>query len=172
MITVGILTISDAVSKGQRQDISGANIQRIVAKIGGQTIKRDVVPDERELIAGKLAEWADGGQLELVITTGGTGLSPRDVTPEATLQVLERVVPGLPEAMRARTGEKNIHAMLSRGVAGIRARCLIINLPGNPAGVEESLEAVLPAIPHAIDIMKGLTPSHTPPEHHRHEHHS
>jgi molybdenum cofactor synthesis domain-containing protein len=155
MLTVGILTISDKGSRGEREDKSSEVIREMASRLGARVAKYDIVPDERELISQRLMEWADAGTLDLVITTGGTGLAPRDVTPEATLTIIDRLVPGLAEAMRVETLKKTPLAMLSRAVAGIRNRTLIINLPGSPKAVEECLQAILPALPHAIEVIKG-----------------
>ena len=156
-ITIGILTASDKGSRGERLDESGALIRELVKSIAGEVRRYEMVPDEREVLAERLMTWADLDHLDLIFTTGGTGFSPRDVTPEATLQVCDRLVPGLPEAMRAEGLKKTPHAMLSRAVAGIRGRTLIVNLPGSVKGVRESLEAILPALPHAIEILRGET---------------
>jgi molybdenum cofactor synthesis domain-containing protein len=161
MINIGILTISDKGSKGQRQDKSGEVIRDVVSKIKSTIVKYDIVPDEADIIAGKLVDWADGGGVDVILTTGGTGLSRRDVTPETTLSVIDKEVPGIAEAMRAKSLEKTPMAVLSRAVAGLRGQCLIINLPGSPKAVQECLEAVLPAIPHAVDIIKGEVTEHT-----------
>ncbi|MGB4504378.1 MAG: MogA/MoaB family molybdenum cofactor biosynthesis protein [Syntrophaceticus sp.] len=155
MIKVAILTASDKGSRGERQDRSAQVIRDLVAGIGGEVVAYDVVPDEREVIAEKLVQYTDQEQLDLVLTTGGTGLGPRDVTPEATMDVVERLIPGIAEAMRVKGLEKTPHAMLSRAVAGSRGRALIINLPGSPRAVKENLDVVLPAIPHALDILQG-----------------
>ena len=155
MFNVGILTISDAGSKGERPDTSGDAIGQIVERGGFRVALRDIVPDERELVSGRLREWCDGGEVDLVLTTGGTGLGPRDVTPEATRAVIELEVPGMAEAMRARTLDKTPMAMLSRSVAGVRSGCLIVNLPGSPTGVRETLEVALAAIPHALEMIRG-----------------
>ncbi|MCK4242840.1 MAG: molybdopterin adenylyltransferase [Dehalococcoidia bacterium] len=155
MVTAGILTISDKGSRGEREDESGKAIKKLLALLGARLVKYDIVPDEREIISQKLIQWADEEDIDLIITTGGTGLSPRDVTPEATLAVLERMVPGLAETMRAESLKKTPMAMLSRGVAGIRRGSLIINLPGSPKAVQECLEVVLPALPHAMEVLKG-----------------
>ena len=160
MITFGILTISDKGSRGQRQDKSGETIREMVEHVGSSVVKYEIVPDEADIIAGRLKEWADGGEVDIILTTGGTGLSRRDVTPEATLSVIDKEVPGIAEAMRARSLEKTRMAMLSRAVAGLRGQCLIINLPGSPKAVEECLEVVLLALPHAVDIIKGEVTEH------------
>ncbi len=155
MFTVGILTISDKGWRGEREDKSSEVIREMASRLGAQVADYDIVPDEQDFISRRLMEWADAGTLDLVLTTGGTGLAERDVTPEATLAVIDRPVPGLAEAMRVETLEKTPLAMLSRAVAGIRKRTLIINLPGSPRGVEECLQAILPALPHAIEVIKG-----------------
>jgi len=155
MFTLGILTISDKGSRGEREDESGKVIKELLAALDAHPVKYDIVPDEREVISGRLREWVDEEGIDLIVTTGGTGLSPRDVTPEATLAVVERMAPGFAEAMRAESLKKTPRAMLSRGVAGIRGRSLIINLPGSPRGVRECLEVILPALPHAIEVLKG-----------------
>ncbi|MCX5999912.1 MAG: MogA/MoaB family molybdenum cofactor biosynthesis protein [Chloroflexi bacterium] len=154
MFTGGILTASDKGSRGERQDESSLAIKRSLASLGVSWLKYAIVPDEKQAISEKLREWADDG-LDIILTTGGTGLSPRDVTPEATLAVLDRVVPGVTEAMRAEGLRKTPLAMLSRAVAGTRGRTLIINLPGSPKAVAECIAAILPALPHAIEILRG-----------------
>jgi molybdenum cofactor synthesis domain-containing protein len=152
MITVAILSISDKGSRGEREDKSGQLISHVIRDIG--KIKYyEILPDERDLIKHKMLEYA--GTVDLILTTGGTGLSPRDVTPDATLEVIEREVPGIVEAMRIEGLKKTKKAMLSRAVAGIRGQTLIVNLPGSPAAVKESLEIVLEALPHAIEKLKG-----------------
>jgi len=153
--TLAILTISDAGSKGERDDTSGDTISRIMSFEGFEVVSRNIVPDEKEDISAKIIELCDSGDVDLVLTTGGTGLSPRDVTPEATRTVIEYEVPGIPEAMRAQTLDKTPMSMLSRAVAGLRTGCLVINLPGSPSGGRQTLEVVIPAIPHAIEIAKG-----------------
>ena len=155
MFTVGILTISDKGWRGERQDTSGEAIHEILSRIDVRIMNRDIVPDEKELIVQKLIKWADEDDLDVVITTGGTGLSPTDVTPEATLSVVDRIVPGFTEAMRAESLKKTPMGMLSRAVAGTRGNCLIINLPGSPKAVRECLEPILPALPHAVETLKG-----------------
>jgi len=155
MFTAGILTISDKGSRGERQDKSGEVIHEILSSMDVRIINYDIIPDEKELIVEKLVKWADEGDLDVVITTGGTGLTPRDVTPEATLSVVDRIVPGFAEAMRTESLKKTPMAMLSRAVVGARGQCLIINLPGSPKAVRECLEVVLPALPHAVQTLKG-----------------
>ena len=155
MLTVGILTISDRGWRGEREDQSGEEIQQMLSALGAHIARYEIVPDEKEAISQRLAQWADELSLDLIVTTGGTGLSPRDVTPEATLGVVQRLVPGLSEAMRAEGMKKTATAMLSRGVSGIRGRSLIINLPGSPKGVRESLGIILPVLPHAMEVLKG-----------------
>ena len=154
MFTVGILTISDKGSRGERQDKSGEVIREILSSMDVRIINYNIIPDEKELIAQELISWADENNLDVILTTGGTGLTPRDVTPEATLAVVDRIVPGFAEAMRAESLKKTPMAMLSRAVVGARGKCLIINLPGSPKAVRECLEVVLPALPHAVETLK------------------
>jgi molybdenum cofactor synthesis domain-containing protein len=155
MFTVGILTISDKGSRGERQDKSGEAIHEILSAMDVRIANYDIIPDEREIISEKLVKWADKDRLDVIITTGGTGLTPRDVTPEATLAVVDRIVPGFAEAMRGESLKKTSMAMLSRAVTGTRGKCLIINLPGSPRAVRECLEVILPALPHAVETLKG-----------------
>jgi molybdopterin adenylyltransferase len=155
MFTAGILTISDKGSRGERQDKSGEAIREILSRIDVRIVNYDIIPDEKELIVEKLLRWADEDNLDVVVTTGGTGLTPRDVTPEATLAVVDRIIPGFAEAMRAEGLKKTPHAMLSRAVVGTRGKCLIVNLPGSPKAVRECLEVILPALPHAVETLKG-----------------
>lgn len=162
MFSLGILTISDKASGGQRHDASGQVIRDILSSLESQLVKYEVAPDEVDLITSKLADWADEGSMDVILTTGGTGLSQRDVTPEATLSIVDKVVPGFAEAMRAKTFSKTPMAMLSRATAGVRGKSLIINLPGSPKAVRECLEVILPAIPHAVEIIKGEITEHTP----------
>ncbi|MFC1961484.1 molybdenum cofactor biosynthesis protein B [Chloroflexota bacterium] len=160
MYSVAILTISDKGARGLRQDKSGEVIRHILEKPDCQVTEYAIVPDEIEMIAKKLRRWADRGNIDVVFTTGGTGLAERDVTPEATLTVVDKVVPGLVEAMRFRSLEKTPMAMLSRATAGVRGKCLIVNLPGSPRAVQECLEVILPAVPHAVAIIKGEVTEH------------
>jgi molybdopterin adenylyltransferase len=156
VIRVGILTVSDRSYRGEYRDLSGPAIRALVTdRLGAEVELEAVVPDERAIIAGTLLVWADEVQLDLVLTTGGTGFAPRDVTPEATLDVVVRQAPGLAEAMRAASLTITPHAMLSRAVAGIRGRTLIVNLPGSPKAARENLETILPALPHAVELLRG-----------------
>jgi molybdenum cofactor synthesis domain-containing protein len=153
MITVAILTVSDRSSRGERPDASGPVIREMVTEQMGATVVREgVVPDERQAIAAILRDWAT--QADVILTTGGTGFAPRDVTPEATLETIERRAPGLEEAMRSDSMSRTPHAMLSRAVAGIRGRCIIVNLPGSPKAVRENLAVILPALPHGVRLLK------------------
>jgi len=160
VITVGILTVSDGVAAGVREDRSKQAIEDAVREIECEILYRAVVPDEKDRIVAKLTEWCDVNRVDLVLSTGGTGFAPRDVTPEATRMVIEREAPGLGEAMRAATLAKVPTAMLSRAMAGIRNRTLIVNLPGSPKGCSECLEVILPVLPHGISLLKGETGSH------------
>lgn len=155
MIKAGVLTLSDKGSRGERVDLSGPEVIRMLKEIGIETDRCEIVPDEMEIIARKLIEFVDTLKLDLVVTTGGTGVSPRDVTPEATLQVIDRELPGMAEAMRRESMLKTPHAMISRAVAGIRKTTLIVNLPGSPKSVRENLAVILPALKHAIEKIKG-----------------
>jgi molybdopterin adenylyltransferase len=150
-----IITVSDRGASGQREDTSGPEIARMVEAAGMEIIGRRVIPDEREMIRRMLLEWCDGGNADLILTTGGTGVSPRDVTPDATREVIDREIPGMAEAMRRQSAAVTPHAMISRALAGIRGRTLIINLPGSPKGARENLSVLLPALTHAIEKIKG-----------------
>ncbi|HEX2945492.1 MAG TPA: MogA/MoaB family molybdenum cofactor biosynthesis protein [Clostridia bacterium] len=157
MIKAGIITASDKGHAGERIDESGRLLSEILQKMGAEVVDYVVVPDERSIISSNMKRMSDELGIDLILTTGGTGFSPRDVTPEATLDVIDRNVPGIPEAMRAASLRMTPHAMLSRAVSGIRNRTLIINLPGSPRGVQECMDIILPAIPHGIQILKGQT---------------
>lgn len=157
MLTAGVLVISDRGWRGERHDISGQVVRDCLSGLSVSVTKYAIVPDEKEVISSRLREWVDGSGLDLIITSGGTGLSPRDVTPEATLEVVDKIVPGLTEAMRVTTMKSKPEAMLSRAVAGSRGKCLVINLPGSPGGVRECLEVILPVLPHALEVLGGKT---------------
>jgi molybdenum cofactor synthesis domain-containing protein len=156
-MNVGILTVSDKGSRGERVDTSGDAIRGLIVGAGGEVTRYDVVPDELDVIAARLRAWCDAGDLDVILTTGGTGLSARDITPEATLSIAERVVPGIAEAMRAEGMKHTPRAMLSRSVAVVRGATLIVNLPGSEKGVRESLGAIIDQLPHAVELLRGVT---------------
>jgi molybdopterin adenylyltransferase len=162
-ISVGILTLSDKASTGQRDDRGGPTIREIVEGAQMRVVEYIVIPDDQAQIVAALRRLADDLSLDVVFTTGGTGLAPRDVTPQATLEVIDYQVPGLAEAMRAASLSKTPAAMLSRAVAGVRGRTLIVNLPGNPKGVRECVEVVMPAIPHAVSTLRAEVGEHQAP---------
>ena len=153
VIRTAILTLSDKGSRGEREDTGGPLIREMISGINAATSYYEVIPDDRDLIKKKLIEFSD--KVDLIITTGGTGLSPRDVAPDATLEVIEKEIPGIGEAMRRAGLQKTARAMLSRAVAGVRGKTLIINLPGSPKAVKEGLDAIMEVIPHAIEKIKG-----------------
>lgn len=155
MINCGVITISDKGSRGEREDLSGKEVIRILEECGFSIEDYRTIPDEKDIIKSTLLEFSDARKFGLVITTGGTGVSPRDVTPDATLEVIEREIPGMAEAMRRESLKKTPHAMISRAVAGIRSESLIINLPGSPGGARENLAVLLPALRHTIEKIKG-----------------
>jgi molybdenum cofactor synthesis domain-containing protein len=158
MFKVAILTISDRSSRGEREDVSGEIIKKIVKeKLGFEIIVYEIIPDEKEIIKEKLLNFSENLKVDLVLTTGGTGFSERDVTPEATKEIIEKEAPGIAEVIRMEGLKKTKRAMLSRGVSGIRKKTLIINLPGSPKGVEESLDAIIPALFHGLEILKGIS---------------
>jgi len=152
-IRFGILTVSDRSASGQREDASGPALEQFVISQAWQVAGRDVVPDDLAVIQQRLMSWVDSHEMDIILTTGGTGFGPRDVTPEATLAIIERLTPGLTEAMRAANLLITPHAMLSRACAGIRGKTLIINLPGSPKGAVESLQVLLPVLAHAVQLL-------------------
>ena len=153
-IRIGILTLSDRSSRGERTDASGPALADLVRAQGWSVAEQAILADDESAIRAKLSAWADGGKLDVILTTGGTGFALRDVTPEATRAIVHREAPGLAEAMRAESLKKTPHAMLSRGMAGIRGRTLIVNLPGSPKGAVENLQTILPVLPHAVQLLK------------------
>lgn len=159
-INAGVLTVSDKGSKGERFDASGDYIVKKLKKLDVTVVKYEIVPDDFSIIAKTLVQWSDTKLIDLIITTGGTGLSPRDVTPEATRSVIDREIPGIAEIMRFHGFNKTPTAILSRAVAGCHGGCVIINLPGNPRAVEEYLDLILPVIPHAIETLQGKAGDH------------
>jgi len=150
----GILTVSDRSARGERPDASGPALIKFVQAQGWRVLRQGVVPDEAALISQTLVEWADSGEVDIILTTGGTGFALRDITPEATLAVIDRQAPGLAEAMRQASMQVTPHAMLSRAAAGIRQRTLIVNLPGSPKAAVENLQVVLPVLPHAVQLLQ------------------
>ena len=155
MKRAAIITASDSGYRGEREDLSGPAIKEILEREGYEVISMDILPDDQVMLAGKLQEIADSEKAELILTTGGTGFSERDVTPEATEEVIERKVPGIPEAIRAYSMTITKRAMLSRATAGIRGKTLIVNLPGSPKAVRESLEYIIDALSHGLEILSG-----------------
>ena len=154
MYRIAIITASDKGSRGEREDISGQTIREACREFGEVT-SYEVLPDERAQLAAAMCKICDEDRADVIFTTGGTGFSPRDVTPEATMDVIERLAPGIPEAMRAKSLQITDRAMLSRAAAGIRKQTLIVNLPGSPKAVKECIEVILPALKHGIDILRG-----------------
>lgn len=154
-LTFAILTISDRSFRGEREDLTGPELKRFLEAKGAKVVHMSIVPDEKEIIKARLMELCDGeNSPEIILTAGGTGLGPRDVTPEATQEILEKEIPGIAETMRARSLAMTPAAMLSRAVSGLRKKTLIINLPGSPKGARENLEAVASALPHAVEIIR------------------
>lgn len=152
---VAILTVSDSVFRGKRADLSGPALRERCAQLGWQGVAGEVVPDDSPTIQAFLIACADSQQADIILTTGGTGLGPRDVTPEATTAVCSRLIPGIGEVMRAAGKGSNPHAALSRAVAGVRGQCIVVNLPGSPKGAVESLDAVAGLLPHAVEVLRG-----------------
>ena len=160
MFNLGVLTVSTSGYHGRREDTSGQAIRDILAPPLYGVGRYEVVPDQREVIEDRFKEWADDDNLDLIVSTGGTGLSPNDVTPEACLSIIDRQVPGMVEAIRVQTLKKTPMAMLSRSVAGIRGHTLIVTLPGSPKAVRECLEVIAPVLPHALEILKDRARGH------------
>jgi molybdenum cofactor synthesis domain-containing protein len=152
-LRIGILTCSDRCSRGERPDLSGPALADLVRAQGWQVVQTAIVPDDLEQLRDTLSRWADSGEMDILLTTGGTGFAPRDVTPEATGQVIDRVAPGLAENMRSESLKSTPHAMLSRAAAGIRGRVLIINLPGSPKAAVENFQVVMPVLSHAVELL-------------------
>jgi molybdopterin adenylyltransferase len=153
-IRFAILTVSDRSARGEREDVSGPALRKAVEEYGGEVVQYKVVADEQKAIEKILKDWCDTDRMDVILTTGGTGCAPRDVTPEATAAVIERPVPGIAEAIRSASLKITSHAMLSRGIAGIRKRVLVINLPGSPKGAVQSFEIALPVLPHAVQLLR------------------
>jgi molybdopterin adenylyltransferase len=153
-IRFGILILSDRSSRGERADASGPALAALIEAEGWAVARQSLLPDEESAIRDILVEWSDSGEVDVILTTGGTGFSPRDVTPEATRAIIEREAPGIAEAMRAESLKITPHAMLSRVVTGIRRKVLIVNLPGSPKGAVENLQVILPVIPHAVELLR------------------
>ncbi len=151
----GLLTVSDRSARGEREDVSGAVVADFLRARGGEIPRMDIVPDEMDVLIETLIEWADSGEMDILLTIGGTGFAPRDVTPEATRAVVSRLAPGFAEAMRAESLKITPHAILSRAVAGIRGETFILNLPGSPRAALENLRVVFPALPHAVELMQN-----------------
>jgi molybdopterin adenylyltransferase len=163
-IRAAVMTMSDLGARGEREDTSGDRIVEFVAALGAELVGRVMIPDEREQIRGNLMRFADDLLVDVVLTTGGTGIAPRDVTPDATASVVDYQVPGIAEAMRTMSVQKTPYGMLSRQVVGVRGGTLIINLPGSPKAVAECLDVIQPVLPHAVDLIRGGRVDHTPPK--------
>ncbi|WP_177193464.1 MogA/MoaB family molybdenum cofactor biosynthesis protein [Thermodesulforhabdus norvegica] len=163
MIKAAIITVSDRCSRGQREDLTGEALRVLLEEDGFHVAEKVIVPDERDEIVRKLIEFSDVKGYELIVTNGGTGVSPRDVTPDATREVIEREVPGMAEAMRMESFRITPHALISRAVVGIRKQSLIVNLPGSPKGAKENYQVIRKAIPHALEKIRGSTEECAPP---------
>ncbi len=155
LFRTGILTLSDKGARGEREDLSGEVIRELLLEGPFEVSRYEIIPDEVEVIVARLTSWADSGEVDLIVTTGGTGLSPRDVTPEATAKVIDYEIPGMAEAMRMESFKKTPHALLSRAMVGVRGQTIIVNLPGSPKGVRENLEVILTALPHGLAKLQG-----------------
>lgn len=155
VLRFAVLTVSDRSARGERPDASGPALAELIKTQGWEVTRHDVLPDDLNVLRETMIAWVDRGDADIILTTGGTGFAPRDVTPEATRDVIEREAPGLAEAMRAASAAKSSHAMLSRAVAGIRGKVLIINLPGSPKAAVENLQVVVPALEHAVQLLQG-----------------
>jgi len=153
-IRIGIITVSDRSSRAERPDESGPALVNMASKQGWQVLRTAILPDEFNQLSATLADWSDSGEMDLILTTGGTGFSPRDITPEATIAIVQRLAPGISEALRMASLQVTPYAMLSRAVAGIRQHTLIVNLPGSPKGAVENLSVLLPIIPHAVQLLR------------------
>lgn len=156
-VKVAILTVSDKASKGEREDKSGLLLKDLVEFAGGKVMEYKIVPDEAQAIGSTLMDWSDNNKAQIIFTTGGTGLSERDVTPEATAGVIQRSAPGFSETLRQQAYGKNKKAILSRGISGVRGKTLIINLPGSSKAVDESFKILQPVLEHAVEILEGIT---------------
>ena len=152
-IRIGIITVSDRSSRGERSDESGPALVNIASQLGWHIKRTTILPDELDQLSATLAQWADSGEMDVILTTGGTGFSPRDITPEATLAVIQRPTPGITEAMRSASLRITPHAMLSRAMAGIRSQTLIVNLPGSPKGAVENINVLIPVLSHAVQLL-------------------
>ncbi len=150
-----LVTVSDSVAQGRRQDLSGPALRERCQQLGWQVVSTQIVPDEPGVLQARLIEIADPGLADLIFTTGGTGLGPRDITPEATAAICEKIIPGLSELMREKGRKSNPRAALSRAIAGVRGRTVIVNLPGGPRGAVESLDAIAELLPHAVEVLRG-----------------
>lgn len=153
-IRIGVITVSDRAYQGTRADQSGPELTKEISHYGWQIVRKVILPDEFDQLVNMLTEWADSGDLDIILTTGGTGFSPRDITPEATQAVIQRPAPGLAEAMRSASLSITPHAMLSRATSGIRSQTLIVNLPGSPTGAVENLAVLAPVLPHAVQLLR------------------